>query len=268
MRIMTTLLVFYLTLLIVGTKSDTEFIGIDPFVSHLEDCYVHLIFYTHLNFESPSLPIVISTPRFDLYSNSSLFLSGKRNISFASDYSSGSIGFEMCSYVLQNYLLRGVNCLGVVAVRPNATTLEEEDIYWYLNHYWSRMDLQAGENTEKAENVAFETFVSPFFPTEIYILTIVADDIFASREKMGAKNIEVSNFWRSFTKIPILTFVTNKIEMSLKKFKCRVLMSIGGIRYFKEFNELLGNQGKLSDLYYKLIENHFAFYYTCFVFRP
>jgi len=231
-------------------NSEFTFVNLSPLLSSWGECYVNTILYKPFDIVSYSVPIVITSPRFDNYENDTSCIAKSNSRKFRSNYTY-NYNPNLCPYVLKNYLIKGVKCVGVLALYPDGGGgVEEEDVYWYLNHYWSRADLQnytferivsVGKDIE--EDISFPSF----FPSEIYIQIVLSANNYEARKNgtLKRKEIEDKRIWEAFILLPVLTIVPpNAREL----FTPIIALSLFVHNYyFAEFRQTISNtEGKFS----------------------
>ena len=59
---------------------------------------------------------------------------------------------RICPYVLNNFKIKGTRCVSVVTIYP-PVGFGESDIYWHLNYYWSRSEVQKEHVTLNVSNL-------------------------------------------------------------------------------------------------------------------
>jgi len=241
---------FFLSLLLI-VRSEVEFVNLTPFLLHWEDCYVSMIFYKPIDFFS-RIPIVATTPLNDIYVNDAQckpvdMPRGRRDSRY-----NFNINPIICTHVMKNYLSKGINCVGVMAVYPDAEKVEAADIYWYLNHYWSRAELQEYsfivKNTKSEHHGQEHRLVlfPPFFPTAVFIQSIITHQTYVTRvEEINRSwpsttsyRVPVKREWRAFMKLPIITAVIYEINSE----KCFIALSVDGFPYFAVFSHGIENE--------------------------
>jgi len=242
------MLKFFLLVFLPTVSCQPDFINIQPFVSSWSECYINLIFYQKLNFKSPPFtPIVASTTDYDAYANDKTCIINSTSRRLGSKYTF-NYDPHICRYVLKNYMIKGLYCITIVPVLPSTKGMEEGHIYWYLNRYWSRAEMQdyslSGENKTTYHHGRSYSF-PPFFPTEIYIQTILGADSFKSRLKQNRVLGKPIRIWEPYLKLPIITVIVDGNVFGAENFNVSVALSIGADQYFGVYSDTIGNdQGK------------------------
>jgi len=246
---------FVSLLLAIANCSKLDYINLDAFVAHLYGCYVNLIFYQVLDFQSPSIPIALISARQDVYGNKTRCSRIAKNAFGVGDRYIWNVNNDICPYVLNNYNIKGIYCVAAVGVLPpsideSGRWREESDIYWYLNHYWSRADThdvsfssrETGKRLKRAP-----VSHSAFFPTEIHIHVIMTTQSFQIRTETAKNETEIIPEWVPYSKLPTITILVGEEDFAMKNIPCRITLSIGKSPYFWTYLDAVGTKnGKTS----------------------
>jgi len=185
------------------------YINVAPLLLNLMDCFTTLIFYEPIDFGLVKYPIATIQAGYEHYDNSSCAITYEETKSI----SWGELNARICPYVLNNYKIKGIRCVGVMNVYP-PEGFGETDIYWYLNYYWSRSEKFIFKHDGYFERS--ELLFVPFSPSNVHIQTLTTmPDL---RTRKFAKLTFLKYEWKLFIRLPLVIILINKLDVGRKRF--------------------------------------------------
>jgi len=237
-----------LLFLIKEVISSSLLINLEPILTPFFGCYINIIVYAKFDLRPPMTPLVLSTPKFNHYANNSRCAGLGTVTKVGTVFVRNQENF--CGDVFANYLTKGITCVSVIALFPTIMDKEDDDIYWYLNHYWSRAEFQERIIFNQTwEPLLTEFKHPPIFPPRIYLQSIVSSEVFKTKKDAGIRLHSKHSWeslpreWASYSLLPKLTLVLTKKEFHTKRIlipSTEMYLSLPGYTNCAEISRLIG----------------------------
>jgi len=198
------------------TSTSIMYINLAPLLLNLMNCFTTLLFYESIDLGEIVYPVSLFRVGFpykwyDCNITAEEIAQLHRGVY-------GEKWSRICRSVQRNFQVKGTNCVGVLSMYP-PEVIGESDIYWLLNYYWSRSELQ--KLNYYGNKMRSSLQVHNFFPSNIKIQTLVTPESFYSRNFVTGPKVWKLE-WDLFVRLPKVVICIPKEETKKENYVGKV----------------------------------------------